>query len=129
MERPLFTPPVKSRITQHALVQGDPDVDADALFDQFFVDKERLRSRVRQALQTRHQIALVELLEAHPLEQGLAEIVAWLSLATGEGRGIIDESRTQQIVWRDATGHERIATLPTVIFVAGQRAVGEGAER
>jgi flagellar motility protein MotE (MotC chaperone) len=129
MDRPLFTPPVKPTITQHALVQGDADVDAGLLFDQFFVDKERLRARVRQALQTRRQIALAELLEAYPLEQGLAEIVAWLSLATGEGLGVIDESRAQHVVWTDSTGRERQATLPTVIFVADPRAAVEGARR
>jgi hypothetical protein len=127
MDRPLFTPPVKPTITQHALVQGDADVDAGLLFDQFFVDKERLRARVRQALQTRPQIGLVDLLESYPLEQGLAEIVAWLSLATGEGLGVIDESRTQHVAWTDSTGRERQATLPTVIFVADPRASVERA--
>jgi hypothetical protein len=129
MDRPLFTPPIKPTITQHALVQGDADVDAGLLFEQFFVDKERLRARVRQALQTRRQIALPELLESYPLAQGLAEIVAWLSLATGEGFGVIDESRTQHIAWRDSTGRERQATLPTVIFVADPKIVSEGARR
>ena len=127
MNRPLFAPPVKPVITQHAFDQGDADVDADALFEQFYVDKERLRARVRQALQTRRQIALAELLESHPLEQGLAELVAWLSLATGEGYGIIDESRTQQVAWVDGTGRERRATLPTVIFAADLGAVGASA--
>jgi hypothetical protein len=105
-------------ITQHSLDEGDADVDASALFEQFYVDKERLRCRVRQALQTRRQIGLEELLESQPLEQGLAELVAWLSLATGEGYGIIDESRTQHITWMDSAGRERRATLSTVIFVA-----------
>jgi flagellar motility protein MotE (MotC chaperone) len=129
MDRPLFTPPIKPTITQHALVQGDADVDAGLLFEQFFVDKERLRARVRQALQTRRQIALAELLESYPLEQGLAEVVAWLSLATGEGLGVIDESRTQHVAWTDSTGRERQATLPTVIFVADARGAGEAARR
>jgi hypothetical protein len=127
MDRPLFTPPVKPTITQHTLTQGDADVDAGLLFDQFFVDKDRLRECLRQALQTRRQIGLAELLESYPLEQGLAEIVAWLSLATGEGLGVIDESRTQQVAWTDSSGRERQATLPTVIFVAEQRAAGGGA--
>jgi hypothetical protein len=121
MDRPLFAPPARPVITQHSLDEGDADVDASALFEQFYVDKERLRSRIRQVLQTRRQIGLEELLEAQPLEQGLAELVAWLSLATGEGYGIIDESRTQQVTWMDSAGRERRATLPTVIFVANHQ--------
>jgi hypothetical protein len=122
MERPLFAPPVRPVITQHSLDEGGAEVDASALFEQFYVDKERLLSRVRQALQTRRQVSLEELLDSHPLEQGLAELVAWLSLATGEGYGIVDETRTQQVTWTDETGRERRATLPTVIFVGEHQA-------
>lgn len=124
MTRPLYSPPVRPVITRHALDHGDADIDAGALFEQFYVDKDRLRARIRQALQTRRQVALAELLESHPLEQGLAELVAWLSLATGDGNGIVDETRTEQIVWTDSTGRERRATLPTVIFAADRGAAG-----
>jgi len=118
MERPLFSPPLKPVIRQHALEAGDVELPADALFQQFYVDKERLRARLRKALQTRSQVSLAELLEAEPLEQGLAELVAWLSLATGEARGVIDESTPQTVRWTEPDGRVREATLPTVIFVA-----------
>jgi uncharacterized protein DUF3375 len=116
MDRPLFTPPVKSLITQHALDAGDTDVPADALFEQFYVDPQRLSACLRQALQTRRQVSLGQLLEEHPLEQGLSELVAWLTLATGEASGVIDEDRPQTIDWIDDRGRPRRATLPTVIF-------------
>ena len=118
MERPLFSPALKPMIEDQALVEGQADVDTRALFEQFYVDKERLRARLHRALQTRRQISLAELLEAHPLEQGLAELVAWLSLATGEEPGVVDEERLQNVTWREANGRTRRATLPTVIFVA-----------
>lgn len=117
MDRPLFTPPVRPCITQHTLTEGGEEVSADLLFEQFYVDKERLRACLRQALQTRGQISLAELLDAHPLEQGLAELVAWLSLATGDGCGVIDEDRPQTVTWTDRHGHTRTATLPTVVFM------------
>lgn len=118
MERPLFAPPVKPVIADQNLIEGEADIDADVLYEQFFVDKERLRARLRHALQTRRQISLAELLDAEPLEQGLAELVAWLTLATGEGRGVIDEARPQVVSWQDTNGQVRQATLPTVVFVA-----------
>jgi hypothetical protein len=117
MERPLFAPPVKPVIAQQTLDAGEADVTADRLFEQFFVDKERLRGRLRRALQTRRQVSLTELLDAEPLEQGLAELVAWLSLATGEGRAIVDESEPRTVTWKDAAGDLRRATLPNVVFV------------
>jgi hypothetical protein len=117
MDRPMFTPPFKPYITQQTLDEGDADISADILFDQFVVDKDRLRAQIRRALQTRNQISLQELLQEQPIEQGLAELVAWLSLATGEEIGVIDENRQQTVEWIDDTGTIRRATLPTVIFV------------
>lgn len=117
MDRPMFTPPFQPYITQQTLDVGDADISADILFDQFVVDKDRLRARIRRALQTRNQISLRELLREQPIEQGLAELVAWLSLATGEEIGVIDEDRQQTVEWIDDAGTVRKATLPTVIFV------------
>ncbi|MDN5871178.1 MAG: DUF3375 domain-containing protein [Nitrococcus sp.] len=116
MERPLFSPPVKPRIEQQLLVEGDDEVPAEALFEQTYVDRAELRARIRQALQTRRQMALSALLEGHPLEQGLAELVAYLSLAADDGNAIIDERTPQTVAWTDDTGRTRRATLPTVVF-------------
>lgn len=116
MERPLFTPPVKPHIAEQPLEDGGADVSVDALFDQVYVDKDRLRARLRQTLQARDQISLGELLDVHPLEQGLAELVAWLSIATGDGCAAIDEDRSQTVNWTDPNGRERCATLPSVVF-------------
>jgi len=119
MDRPLFSPPVKPHIEQQELHEGESGATADALFEQVFVDKTRLRARLRKALQTRRQVSLQELLDNYPLEQGLAELVAWLSLATGEGKGIIDEERSGTVTWIDPEGRARQATFPTVVFTEG----------
>jgi hypothetical protein len=118
MERPLFTPAMKPVIAQQTLDDGVVTLSADSLFEQFYVDKERLRGRLRRALQTRPRITLAELLESEPLQQGLAELVAWLTLAMDEGRGVLDENRAQTVTWIDADSRPRQATLPIVIFVA-----------
>jgi len=121
MDRPLFRPPVKVEIAADEIVEGEADVETDALFDQVYVDKDRLRALLRQALQTRRQIGLDELLAEHPLEQGAAELVAWLSIADGERRGIIDDSRTIAVTWKDPAGRMRVASLPAVVFVADRK--------
>ena len=53
---------------------------------------------------------------AHPLEHGLAELVAYLGLAAEDRRAEIDERRTQAIEWMDREGRARRATLPVVVF-------------
>lgn len=117
MERPLFNPPRKHRIEAEPLVEGDAEVPVDALFEQTYVDKERLRARLRQELQHRPQVELEELLAVYPLEQGLAELVAWYSLATDEGLGVVDEERTATVQWTDGEGRVRRARAPSVLFV------------
>ncbi len=121
MERPLHTPAVKPRIADIAWAADEAEVDAGALFSQVVVDRSRLARHVRQALQGRGQVTLRELCEAQPLQQGLAELVAYLQL-TGDGfRSAVDESNMDVIAWTGAgpDGRERArrARLPRVIFV------------
>jgi hypothetical protein len=67
-------------------------------------------------LQTRHQISLADLVKSFPLEQGLAELVAYLSLATEDDAAVIDDQNKQELSWVDSEGKRRRATLPLVIF-------------
>jgi hypothetical protein len=116
MERPLFSPPWKPTIADQILVEGTGDVPTDVLYEQIYVDKTELAARIRQALQTRPQISLGELVESRPLERGLAELVAYLSLAADDRRALIDDEQKQTIVWTDATGCQRQASVPLVVY-------------
>jgi hypothetical protein len=117
MDRPLFSPPFKPKIDQIVQEAETGTIDADALFEQVYVDKQRLAASIRKTLQQRDQIALSRLLVEHPLEQGLAELIAYLSLAAEQPHAIIDDQARETVRWRDAQGLIRQATLPTVIFV------------
>lgn len=116
MERPLFSPPIRPHIRQQQLEAGESLATPDALFEQTWVDRTLLQGRIRQALQTRDQITLATLLDEHPLEHGLAELVAYLSLAAEDHRSVIDEAHPQTVHWRDARGILRRATLPQILF-------------
>jgi hypothetical protein len=115
MDRPLFVPPLKLTIDEIA-TNADEDVPSDALFTQVYVDKQRLSSHVRRALQTRTQVSLADVIEAHPLEQGLAELVTYLSLAATDGTSIIDDGQHQTMTWTDEDGTVRQGTMPLVVF-------------
>jgi hypothetical protein len=126
LERPLHTPSAKPHLAELVLEAGDDEIDTARLFDQFVVDKARLRAGVQRALRRTGQVTLRDLLEAEPLQQGLAELVAYLELAhagdAGDGlRAVVDDRVEEPIRWqgRAADGErvERCARLPRVIFV------------
>ncbi len=116
MERPLHTPAIKPRIADIRILAGEEELDAQALFSQFVVDKPALALHLRQALQTRSQVTLGELLEARPLRQGLAELVAYLELASATPATLIDDAVQERVTWRTENGHWKQATLARVIF-------------
>ena len=118
MERTLFTPPFKPKIVQQMIDEQGAPIPTEALFEQIFVDRLRLKSNIRRALQNRKQITLATLIDAYPLEQGLAELATYLSLATQELHSAIDDTQTETIAWLDLAGRQRLATLPLLIFNA-----------
>lgn len=116
MERPLYTPAEKVPLDSDGISAADEDVDASLLFEQIYVDPERLSSGVRRALQGKAQIGLTELLDQAPLEQGLAELVTYLSLTDPSFQVIFDDNADERVRWRDPDGAERVATIPRVTF-------------
>ncbi len=122
MERPLHTPPLKPLIADIELLEGDAEVDAAALFAQVVIDRAELSRHIRQALQARTQISLGELVAAHPLRQGLAELVTYLQLASDWPHTVVDEETLDTITWQTRDGTTAVSTtrrarLPRVLFV------------
>jgi len=117
MERPLYSPPPKPRIASQLAAVGDADIDIEALFSQVVIDKAKLAGYIRHALQDRSQITLRSLLESHPLEHGLAELVTYLQLAADSSNAVFDEERIEPVEWQDEHGTWKSAEMPRVIFV------------
>lgn len=118
LDRPLYTPPLKPQISQQILLEGDAEGDTAALFTQEIIDKAELKANIREALRGNAQISLAQVLERHPLHQGLAELVTYLDLAAHDDRTLFDEEHPQLIVWQDRLGRERRASIPLIIFSA-----------
>jgi hypothetical protein len=127
LERPLFALNARPRLVELALEPGEAgDIDTARLFDQHVVDKARLRQTLRHALRQQSQITLRALLDVQPLQQGLAELVAWLELAHAGSNGLdglkatVDDDEHDTIEWtvRDAQGLavQRRARMSRVIF-------------
>ena len=116
LERPLYSPVKKPRITSDAVRDADEETDPAALFEQVYVDPEPLRGGVRQALRGQPQVGLTELVARYPLKQGAAELVTYLSLQDDAFAIAYDERHREQISWSAADGRERTATLPRVTY-------------
>ena len=121
MERPLYAPAMKPRLTDLVQDAVDVEIDTGALYANVVVDKAVLSRHIRHALQTADQATLLDLCRARPLEHGLAELVAYLDLADRSFNAVIDESVEDRITWRgegrDGRDHLKQVSLPRVIFV------------
>jgi len=117
MERPLYSPPHKPELETEIESADTRTIDTDALYEQVIVDKVRLKGQIRQLLQVRTQVTLGEVLTKHPLQQGLAELVAYLSIAANDRRALFDDDLPEErVTWRDGRGKLRQADLPCIIF-------------
>ena len=116
MERPLYSPPVKPVIAGARLESGEAALDTSALFTQFVVDKAALRRHIEQSLLGRAQVSLSQLLRDRPLQQGLAELIAYLELAAERAGTMSDDDTVDVVTWIAANGTRKQASLPIVIF-------------
>ena len=90
------------------------------MLGQVIVDKQLLRRHIQHALQDREQVTLAELLGERPLQQGLAELLAYLQLGSDSFRTVVDEKTREPVSWTgvamDGEQVSRSAQLPRIIF-------------
>lgn len=114
-ERPLYRRARTTPIESGSMQPGRADFDSSALLSQMYVDREALVQRVLASLSRREQIGLREVVATAPLEQGLAELVGYLSIREPGLAVIFDEERRERIKWA-ADDVDRVAELPQVSF-------------
>ncbi|AMB39671.1 MULTISPECIES: DUF3375 domain-containing protein [Paenarthrobacter] len=116
-ERPLYEPGSRVMVMDDVVTADDQDLDASALFSQFHVDRERLKSNIESVLEEENQATLADITAAHPLSQGLAEIVAYYQLAAESDWASINPETTQRLHWTLEDGSVRAAVIDQIIFV------------
>lgn len=116
MERPLSRSDRPVPLAAEVLEDGDEEFDASAMLDQLHVDREELAERVLGSLARRDQVGLHDVVAEAPLEQGLAELIGYLSLDEPGLAAVFDEQRREEIGWSDEDV-DRVADLPVVTFV------------
>lgn len=117
MERPLYRPGGRAVLDSDVSEpRVDEAVDVSALFEQVYVDPARLAATVRQALARSPVVRLSQVIADHPLEQGLAELVTYLTLTDPAFDIVLDDAEHDQVNWVDLHGATRRARLPRVVF-------------
>ena len=120
MERPLYAPVTKARISSDDVRDADEETDPAALFDQVHVDPVPLAAGVRGALRGQPTVGLRELVARRPIQQGLAELVTYLSLKDETFRIVYDEGQREKIGWTEEGG-SRVVSLPRVSYARTRR--------
>lgn len=115
-ERPLFSPPVNTPLDTSPVEDGDADFDTSKLHEQAYVDRETLARIVRRALQQASQVELQSIVEQVPLQQGLAELISYISLNDPTFSVVFDEEHESSIEWSGEDDTGRRAHLPRVTY-------------
>ena len=118
MERPLTDDaPQEVEFLSHPSEIGNDDlddVDFLRLLNQFEINKETLLHRISQRLSRKPQVSLREILDEHPLENGLAELLTYFSIASQSPKHVINDEQYESIPLQK--GGARSARVPQIIF-------------
>jgi hypothetical protein len=118
LERPLYSPPKKVELSDLSYEYGESDADTDALFRAVYIDQEELRNRIGVLLRTNSQVTLKYVTEHYPIERGLAELLAYMDIASKDGKVVVNNDITEVInIFNKETGRRFEMTSPRVIFV------------
>lgn len=121
MDRPLFTSPKKVEMADNQYELGDQDaITAEQytkLYNQSFIDVQQLKERIRQLLQANSQVTLKQVTDAFPVEKGLAEVIAYYSIAAKDKKALINDAIEEQILIANTeTDRYFEVNFPQVIF-------------
>jgi hypothetical protein len=112
--RNLFRIPLKIR-GQDDLVKADGEtVSMEALFAQDFVDERILFKNIRRCLDENSPVALGDVVKRFPIEKGVAELVAYLKIASRDARAAVLDD--QDVILLNQGERNRAVTMPRILF-------------
>jgi hypothetical protein len=87
------------------------------MFDQLHVDRQALVGAVHRVLGAERSVSLDDVLVDSPLENGLAELIAYFSLHETGLEVEFDDTRRSEVAWTDEEERvERRADMPHASF-------------
>ncbi len=113
-ERPLYECVPPAAVESATVAEDGAHLDVALLFDQAHIDTVRLAGSVRAMLRGRDQVALTEVLAAHPPDLGVAEVVGYLALDEEDFDVVMDEHTRVAVPVTDSSGAARLVRMPQV---------------
>jgi hypothetical protein len=117
-ERPLYTPPQKVKFANNNPEFGKATANSDLLFEQFEIDIAELRDKIKSALKNKLQIYFSDFVKEFEIEKGVAEVVAYIEIATKEkNKHIVDDTLQDTIEIRNSKTNKKFKMeVPQIIF-------------
>lgn len=113
-ERPLYSAQPSANVQSLLDPADEQEIDVSALFAQTFVDQTRLVRNIRTLLPPQSSATLEEIVDFHPVAQGAAEIVGYLTLNEDDIDVTLDESGETLLEYLDPDGGIHRARMPKV---------------
>ena len=113
LERPLYDPQPETRVDSLLAPGEDDDADLDGLIAQRYIDTARLPATIRHAVPPRASASLTDIIAQHPLRDGVAELLGYLSLEADDIMVTIDDHATS-IPYSDPAGNTKIVRMQHV---------------
>lgn len=110
-ERPLYDPQPDVAVDSLPAPQSLDDAGLDGLFHQRFVDTARLAENIRAVVPPRSSAALDDIVALFPLEEGVAELLGYLSLR-GDDIDVTMSEEEMTVTYDDADGVPRRVRMP-----------------
>ncbi|MEI4271958.1 DUF3375 domain-containing protein [Klenkia sp. LSe6-5] len=114
-ERPLYRPRRRLALDSDGIAAATERADPAALYEQVYVDVARLRAAVADRLAREPVAALADIVADHPLEQGLAELIGYLSVQEGVATSF-DPEQVDAVSWTGSDDVDRTAQVPRVVY-------------
>ena len=99
------------------LKESEIELDMQSFYELFYIDEEILKTAIDKSLQKCKQASLVEILDDFPIQKGISELVAYISIAKESDNVMIEESIKEHIVVKNSEGITQNVSLPKIVFV------------
>ncbi|HET7116628.1 MAG TPA: DUF3375 domain-containing protein [Hanamia sp.] len=118
MDRPLYSPPQKITFSNEEMQEGIATANNDVLFEQFEIDMAELKGKIKSALKNKTQISFADFVQEFEIEKGVAEVVAYVEIASKEkNKHLVDESLHDIIDIRNSKTNKNFKVkVPQIIF-------------
>ena len=113
-----FKPPVKIKFANSNPEEGKASGDNTKLFEQFEINIPELKNNIKLALKNKSQILFIDLIKESEIKKGVAEIVAYVEIASKEkSKHVVDDSIINLIdIKNKKTNKNFKVQVPQIIF-------------